>query len=50
MIVRAVLEMSFEEHLDAIRRFTDEELIPREREMTALGAVPADPGALVRGG
>lgn len=32
----------FDQHLEAIRRFTDDELIPRESEMVAAGAVPAD--------
>ncbi|MEE2058584.1 acyl-CoA dehydrogenase family protein [Rhodococcus artemisiae] len=40
MIDNAIRGMEFDEYLDTIRRFTDDELIPGEREMVRLGHVP----------
>lgn len=42
MIDPAVRDLGFTDYLAVIRRFTDEELIPREAEMVRLGAVPDD--------
>lgn len=40
MIDPQIRNLPFEEYLETVRRFTDEELIPAETEMTAQGAVP----------
>ncbi|CAM3635578.1 Acryloyl-CoA reductase [Tsukamurella ocularis] len=42
MIDENVRVMGFEEYLERVRRFTDEELIPSEWEMAERGAVPED--------
>ncbi|MFC9789739.1 acyl-CoA dehydrogenase family protein [Rhodococcus sp. NPDC127528] len=42
MITAPVYELAFDEYLDRIRRFTDEELIAREPEMVSKGEVPPD--------
>lgn len=42
MIDPDIAALGFDDHLEAVRRFTDDELIPREDEMVALGAVPDD--------
>ncbi|AKE88231.1 MULTISPECIES: acyl-CoA dehydrogenase family protein [Rhodococcus] len=42
MIAAPVYELSFDDYLDRIRRFTDEELIIREAEMVSKGEVPPD--------
>lgn len=41
MIESEIYELSFEDHLERIREFTDAELIPGEQEMVSQGAVPA---------
>ncbi|MEU5846317.1 acyl-CoA dehydrogenase family protein [Saccharopolyspora shandongensis] len=40
MIDPSIRDMGFDEYLAAVRRFTDEELIPGEPEMVRLGHVP----------
>ena len=40
MISDAIKRLSFEQYLESIRAFTDEELIPGEREMVKIGEVP----------
>ncbi|MEV0699643.1 acyl-CoA dehydrogenase family protein [Saccharopolyspora sp. NPDC050389] len=42
MITSEVRALDFNEYLNLIARFTDEELIPREQEMVTRGEVPPD--------
>ena len=35
-----ILDLDFDDHLEAVRRLTDEELIPGEAEMVEIGEVP----------
>ncbi|WP_404314803.1 acyl-CoA dehydrogenase family protein [Prescottella equi] len=42
MIAAPVYELSFDEYLNRVRRFTDDELIAREPEMVSKGEVPPD--------